>query len=88
MGLYLGLTIPFPKERWNIDVWFIVAEGLPDDEISKAMGRATQKQKDTILEIKYELMKCGQKQKGITSSQVYNAVLKRGVRSTQEFIGL
>lgn len=87
-GLYLGLTVPFPKERWNIDVWFIVAEVLPDDEMSNVLSRATQKQKDTILEIKYELMKCGQKQKGITSSQVYEAVLKRGVRSTQEFLGL
>lgn len=85
-GLYLGLTIPFPKERWNIDVWFIVTQNLPEDDMAKLIANATNEQKDTVLEIKYELMKSGQKQKGLTSSEVYKAVLQSGVSSTEEFL--
>lgn len=85
-GLYLGLTIPFPIDRWNIDVWFIVTEKLPDDDMAKLIEGATQQQKDIILEIKYGLMKSGQKQKGLTSSEVYKAVLRDGVSSTEEFL--
>lgn len=85
-GLFLGLTIPFPKERWNIDIWFIVAEELPTDELADLIAKATQEQKDTILQIKYELLKNDQKEKGITSAEVYKAVLKDGCSSTDEFL--
>jgi hypothetical protein len=62
-GLYLGLTIPYPKERWNIDVWFIVGDNLPEDKMGQMMSNATKNQKDIMLQIKYELMRSGKKEK-------------------------
>lgn len=53
--------------------------------MAKLIKSATQEQKDTILEIKYEVMKSGHKQKGLTSSEIYKAVLKGGISSTEEF---
>lgn len=85
-GLFLGLTIPFPVERWNIDIWFIVASALPTDAMASLISKATEAQKDTILQIKYELMSTGKKLKGVTSSEVYKAVLNNGVKTTKEFL--
>ena len=85
-GLFLGLTIPFPKERWNIDVWFIVADSLPQDEMAKLISKATQEQKDVILKIKFNLMQSGQKEKGITSAEIYEAVLKYSILTTEDFL--
>lgn len=87
-GLYLGLTIPFPKERWNIDVWFMTDAPESIDEIAQLIANASQEQKDVILRIKYELMQNGQKHKGATSAAVYKAALKEGVSSTQGFLSL
>lgn len=85
-GLFLGLTIPFPVDRWNIDIWFIVADALPTDAMASLISKATEAQKDTILQIKYELMSTGKKSKGITSAEVYKAVLNNGVKTTKEFL--
>lgn len=85
-GLYLGLTIPFPRERWNIDIWFTIGESVPRDELALNVSKATQGQKDIILEIKYELMMNGQKQKGVSSALVYEAVLDKGIITTAEFL--
>lgn len=85
-GLYLGLTIPFPKVRWNIDVWFIVGDDLPEDKMGQIISNATQNQKDIIVQIKYELMKRGKKEKGITSAEVYKAVLDKDVKTTEGFL--
>ena len=85
-GLYLGLTIPFPKERWNIDVWFIVTDKLPVDEMAQMIAKATQEQKDNILQIKYDLLKSYNKEKGVTSAEVYRAVLNKGIKTTEGFL--
>jgi hypothetical protein len=75
-GLYLGLTIPFPVERWNLDIWFLISDTLPKDEMAELIATATQEQRDTILTKKYELMKSGQKQKGISSAEIYKSTLQ------------
>lgn len=85
-GLFLGLTIPFPVERWNIDVWFTITNTSPKDELAELIAQATDEQKQTILEIKYELMKSGNKKKGVTSAEVYKAILLKGISNTTEFL--
>lgn len=85
-GLYLGLTIPFPEDRWNVDVWFMVAEHAGKDPLAIRMEKATDKQKTVMLQIKYDLMKSGRKEKGITSAEIYKAVLDRDVKTTEEFL--
>lgn len=85
-GLFLGLTIPFPTERWNIDIWLTVGDKLPQDELAQRVLGATNEQKTTMLQIKYELMKSGQKEKGITSAEVYKAVLDKNIKTTEEFL--
>lgn len=84
-GLFIGLTVPFPVERWNIDIWFIVSDTLPKDTLAELIKKATDEQKQTILEIKYELMNSGKKQKGVTSAEIYKAVLLRGIGSAEDF---
>lgn len=86
LGLYLGLTIPFPNNRWNIDVWFMVGDTLPISDITELIENATAEQKETILQIKYELMQSGQKEKGVTSTAIYKAVLLNNCSDTQEFL--
>jgi hypothetical protein len=85
-GLFLGLTIPYPIKRWNIDVWFVIADDLEQDEMEKLISQASPEQKANILQIKYELMKRGHKEKGVTSVEVYKAVIQNGVTSTPEFL--
>lgn len=87
-GLYLGLTIPFPKERWNIDVWFIVSDELPPNDLAEQMTQATQEQRAAILQVKYDLMKRGAKEKGVTSAEIYAAVLNKHITTTEEFLSL
>lgn len=87
-GLYVGLTIPFPTERWNIDIWFMITDELPKDQLAERILQATAEQKAIILTIKYELMKMGRKHKGITSAEVYEAVLFKNVKTTSEFLDL
>jgi hypothetical protein len=87
-ALYLGLTIPFPEERWNVDIWFTIGDELPEDELTQMISKATQEQKDIILEIKYDLLQSGRKEKGITSAEVYKAVMLNKVTSTEQFLGL
>ena len=86
LGLYLGLSIPFPENRWNIDAWFLVQDAHKDDEITKLVKSASKDQKDTILEIKYDLLQRGLKQKGMTSADIYKAVLVNNVMTTEKFL--
>jgi len=73
-GLFVGLTVPFPDNRWNIDIWFTLTE--PDKTIDQIILAATQKQKDNILEKKFEVAKNGKKEKGITSFEIYKSILE------------
>lgn len=86
LGLFLGLTIPFPENRWNIDVWFVIQDKFVDDEITKLINSASQDQRDIILQIKYDLLQRGLKQKGMTSAEVYKAVLVNDIKTTEEFL--
>jgi hypothetical protein len=86
LGLFLGLTIPFMEKSWNIDTWFVVQKGFEDDEITKLVKSASNMQRDIILEIKYEMLQRGLKQKGVTSAEVYKAVLLDGVNNVNQFL--
>lgn len=87
-GLFLGLTIPFLKNRWNVDVWFTVGPDLPPDELAEQILKASEEQKSTILAIKYALMQSGDKVKGVTSAAVYEAVLTNSALTPEEFLNL
>lgn len=84
-GLYLGLTIPFPAERWNIDVWFLAERPSEADAITRLIASADQSQRDAILKIKFELLQSGKKEKGVTSAEVYKAVMRDNIKTTAEF---
>lgn len=76
LGLYLGLIIPFPVERWNVDVWFTLEHQSIDRSLEEKIMSAKQDQRDEILLRKYEVMSTGKKEKGVTSVEIYRAVLK------------
>jgi hypothetical protein len=85
-GLFLGLTIPFAKERWNVDVWFMIHEGFEENENAKLVKTASPEQREIILDIKFELFKRGLDRKGSSSVEVYKAVLLRNVKTVKEFL--
>lgn len=75
LGLFVGLTIPFPDNRWNVDVWFTLTE--PDKSFDQKILNASQEQKDEILLKKFKAVKNGTKEKGVTSFEIYNSILNR-----------
>jgi hypothetical protein len=84
-GLFLGLIIFFEGEYWNIDIWIMVAKHVGKDALAKRMERVTKKQKEIMLQIKYELLISDKKQKG-SSAEIYKAVMDKGVESTVDYL--
>jgi hypothetical protein len=74
-GLYLGLTVPFPTERWNIDIWFTLADFKPDTSIEDRLMALNENEKNEILLLKYKSVTDGTKIKGMTSFEIYKKVL-------------
>ncbi len=87
-GLFVGLTIPFPKERWNVDIWFTIGKRESETEVTKLLRHATPEQRAVIINIKYALIKDNKNQKGITSAEVYKAVMNDGIQTAEEFLAL
>ncbi len=75
LGFYVCLTIPFPEKRWNIDIWFTLPDEQVNDGLERQILSATPEQLEKILLLKYQAMTSGQKEKGVTSIQIYKQVL-------------
>ena len=73
LGLFVGLTIPFPDNRWNIDIWFTLTES--DKTFDQKILSASREQKNEILVKKFEAVENRTKEKGITSFEIYSSVL-------------
>lgn len=88
VGVWFGPRIWHNNKRWNFDIWFVRenTKGVtPEVELHKQMLNITEEQRKTILDIKYQLLKSGQKQKSVTSADVYKAVLGEDVKSYEEY---
>jgi hypothetical protein len=87
-GYWIGIDIPFENDRWGIDCWFQQPDWGTDQKEGNYANRLMNLDRsgsDAILAIKYELIRNGSYGKKYLSSNVYDAVLEHGVRSTEDF---
>lgn len=86
-GYWIGVDIPFENDRWGIDCWLQQPDWGTDqkDNYVSRLINLDQEAKDAVLAIKYELIRNGTYGKQYLSSDVYDAVLNRGVRTIEEF---
>jgi hypothetical protein len=86
-GYWIGVDIPFEDDRWGIDCWFQQSDWGTDqkNDYANRLINLDQETKDTVLTIKYELIRNGTYGKQYLSSDVYDAVLNHGVRSKEDF---
>ncbi len=87
-GIWYGPIILHNDRRWNIDIW-VVAQDEPYShhnlELHKKMLDITEDQRRIMLDIKYSALHAGTKEKGVTSSQIYQAVLDNNITTYKEF---
>lgn len=95
-GTYLGIKFydHLPKEEqssksdkiWKIDIWFLPKENLQGSlKTNEIKNNLTDDSKKIILEIKEELWQNPKYKKIITSIDIYEAVLDKGVKNLEEF---
>ncbi|MCA9335997.1 hypothetical protein KC967_03785 [Candidatus Saccharibacteria bacterium] len=91
-GIWYGLGIISndTSERWNIDIWVITPDSATeaDPKLIKRLCNLTDNERETIVAIKQAALDAGQKEKGVTSVEIYRAVLDRGASSYDEFLAL
>ena len=78
-------------ELWNIDLWFFDKETINNVECycDDIVSKTNQKQKDTIVNIKNELISKGLYSfEQYKSIDVYKAVIENNVRNIDEFLSL
>lgn len=89
-GIWFGLDIlsDVSGERWNIDVWLMKHDGKNEanGELTERLHHLTEEERTVILAIKREALKRGEKEKGSTSVDIYQAVLNDGVSTYSEFL--
>ncbi len=89
-GIWFGLTMisEHTAERWNIDIWFLKsgANTEQDGGLTEKLLHLSDSDREAIVAIKQACLDAGKKEKGRTSTQVYEAVLEHGVRTYDEFV--
>ena len=87
-GLYLGLDCRGRDDhRWNVDIWFVhQPERQPDLAHARELPpRLTPETRAAILLIKHAWARRPEYGNGVTSWDIYRAVLDDGVRTTADF---
>lgn len=91
-GIWFGLTLisSVTKERWNVDIWFITPGSVieEDKELTQRLRNLSDDERATIVSLKQAALDAGAKEKGSTSVKIYEAVLRKGVKTYEEFLGI
>lgn len=88
-GIWFGPQINNKGKKWNIDIWFVSQDETNshhNQDLAKRMLSITEAQRKIILDIKYQCLVNDQKEKGITSSDIYKAVLDNNVKTYEEYL--
>ncbi len=86
-----GFETKITGELWNIDLWFFDSETITNavKYCDTIVQSTNQEQKDTIIQIKNELIARGlYSYEQYKSIDVYEAVIEKHVRNTHEFLQL
>lgn len=88
-GIWFGPLIWHKKRKWNIDIW-LVTQNEPyshhNSPLHNKMLNITEEERQIILTIKAECLEKGLKSKGLTSSEVYTAVLDSHITNFEDFL--
>ena len=87
-GLYLGLSVTVPGNlAWTVDIWLVdKPERQPDlVHLKTLLPRLSDADRNSILEIKYALVRREPTTNRIPSVKVYEAVMDHGVKTPAEF---
>lgn len=95
-GYWIGLEIPYEGDRWGVDCWFQQPDWIKKDGGSNSnedsyyikLSNLSQEARDSILNMKYQLIYRGLYGKKYYSGQVYDAVIKNGTLSIDQFLSL
>ena len=90
-GIWFGPKVWHDNKKWNINIWIVYGDEpntYQNNELHQKMLKITEAQRSTMLNIKYQALRAGTKDKGITSSLIYNAVIDKGVSTYADFIKL
>lgn len=88
-GIWFGPPIWHNQNKWNIDIWLVTQNerySHHNSPLHKRMLSITEEQRKIILEIKNQLLKKGLKNKGITSVEIYNAVLDSNITNLSDYL--
>jgi hypothetical protein len=90
-GIWFGPSILFEGNIWNMDIWLQSDSDTGHGasyalDLHKRMLSATDEQKKVILMIKNQALLGEEKKKGVTSAEVYQAVLDNSVTTYEEYV--
>jgi len=77
-GVYMGLTIFFKDELWNLDIWFIKEEN--EVPLKLKLDDLSDEQREIILWLKTEIFEQGRYYRDFAPVDIYKAVLLDGVK--------
>ncbi len=90
-GIWFGPLVYFQNSKWNIDIWLVTREdpySHHNQDLAKRMLTISDDQRKIILDIKYNSLVNGQKEKGITSSDIYLAVLDKNITTYDDYLNI
>ena len=89
LGLYLGVqtSILDGQKEWNIDIWALNADYAHQNKrfINDLQTSIDDTKRQLILEIKYKSNQHPGYQRTFFSTDIYNAVIYNGIKTTEEF---
>lgn len=89
-GIWFGLTLIscVSAERWNIDIWFVTPGSATeqDKDLTMRLHKLSDHERATIIALKQAALNFSMKKKGIASVKIYDAVLRKGVETYEEFL--
>lgn len=87
-GVWFGLELLHDNHLWNIDIWLVTKDEPlvhTNEELFERMLGISEEERGIILDIKYNALINDSKVKGVTSSEIYKAVLYNGVTNYEEW---
>jgi hypothetical protein len=80
-GVYLGLNVPVGQRMWNFDIWFLRpgSEAVMEGMANSWYKGLSERQKESILQLKNGFIETGEYGKTIFSADVYRGVVLGGV---------
>jgi hypothetical protein len=86
-GIYLGPDLERDGLTWQVDIWLMDEESVPERlaYTDRIMAQLTDERRRAILAIKQVAAASDVYHRGVSSTDIYSAVLEHGVATPEEF---